>query len=732
MIYEQMRVSSSPSRGGALPTYQRKGELHAPGSGVSARIDDSAARIAGAGGDAEARALAGLGNAVKGAVDVGVKAYDDYSKSKATQLITEYRRSMNEALYGDGGILTKQGEAAIDADRQRADRAHQLRDELLKDTNEFTRHYFTTLADDYDADTSLKAQRYADEQRTTMLNRNDEAAANERGEFAIASYKNQQDFDRGAGEGLWHAEQRLRRQGYSGEALARGLKEYTSKVFGGAIQQALANGDIQSAERLLSKGSRIYGEGESAYSRMTAPDIADAKLKIQAKREALQAKAEANRNKAVREILKGERDALYLAERGNVFALEDMTKRLRAAGATEEAEALENRTTAFRESAQVLRSAAELPLPEAMGKLREMDVELDTALNVQDVDRHRILSSSRDMLERQLSARMNALQKDPAAAAESAAQFQPGQFQLPDDASMEDRAAARMGWQVKNGVSNPVPLTKHEVENLAEQYEKASSPGDFVAMLSESFGGQSGEALKQLVTSGKLPPDANLALNMPRESANLLMLMSRKDAVTETESALGVDNVMKQDIAEAVRDELEDILDTLAAQGDSHAAAQVLDSSYKLSLKYMERGMDAKDAGERAAREVMAERYEVRDSYRVPRDYDADNVASGARLWLKELASSGTVAMDVVPGLTEAQTKAKKAAILTGGGRWVNNADESGLLLTVNGRMVLDETGQRIQVKFEDLAAKGESRKEANALSGPARGGSSRTIWAKK
>lgn len=467
-------------------------------------------------------------------------------------------------------------------------------------------------------------------------------------------------------------------------------------------------------------------------SREMLGDRANAvKVRIDARADALRAKAEANRNKAVREILKGERDALYLAERGNVFALEDMTKRLRAVGATEEAEALENQTTAFRESAQVLRSAAELPLPEAMGKLREMDAELDTTLNVQDVDRHRILSSSRDMLARQLSARTNALQKDPAAAAESAAQFQPGQFQLPDDASMEDRAAARMGWQVKNGVSNPVPLTKHEVENSAEQYEKASSPGDFVAMLSESFGGQSGEALKQLVTSGKLPPDANLALNMPRESANLLMLMSRKDAVKETESALGVDNVMKQDIAEAVRDELEDILGTLAAQGGSHAAAQVLDSSYKLSLKYMERGMDAKDAGERAAREVMAERYEVRDSYRVPRDYDADNVASGARLWLKELASSGTVAMDVVPGLTEAQTKAKKAAILTGGGRWVNNADESGLLLTVNGAPILDVDGRLIQVKFEDLAAKGESWKEANALSGPARGGSSHTILAK-
>ena len=109
-------------------------------------------------------------------------------------------------------------------------------------------------------------------------------------------------------------------------------------------------------------------------------------------------------------------------------------------------------------------------------------------------------------------------------------------------------------------------------------------------------------------------------------------MMNRKDAVKETEHALGVDSVMKKNISEAVRDELEDILGTLMAQGDSRAAAQVLDSSYKLSLKYMERGMDAKEAGARAAREVMAERYEVRDSYRVPRDYDADNVASGAKL----------------------------------------------------------------------------------------------------
>ncbi len=721
MIYEPMRVPTRP-RGGALPVYQRQSGVHAPGAGVSARVDDSAARVAGAAADAGARALAGLGKTIQGAADIGLRAYDDYARSKATQLITEYRRDMNQALYGDDGILTKRGEDALDADERRAARAEELRGALLRDADDDARRYFLRLADDYDADASLKAQRHAGQQRIVMLNRNDEAAAHERGEFAIARYAHQPDVDRGVGEGLWHEEQRLRRQGCGGEALARGLKEFSSGVFGGAIRQALADGDIPSAERLLTEGSKLHGQGESASSRMTAPDIARAETAVRAARDALAARAEANRRKAAREILKGERDALYLAERGDAAALEDLARRLRDAGATEEAKALDDRAAAFRESANVLRGAAELPLPEAVNRLREMDAELETARDAPDArDAHsrRILSFSRDRLARQLAARADDLRKDPAAAAESAARFQPGQFPLPDDASLEDRAAARMDWQAKNGVPNPVPLTRREVENFAEQYERASSPGDFVAMLSEHFGERSGDALKQLVTSGKLPPDANLALNMPRESANLLMMMSRKDAVKETERALGVDKTTRNDIARAVRDELEDILGSFAAQGDSHAAAQVLDSSYKLSLKYMERGMDAKNAGERAAREVMAERYEVRDGYRVPRDYNADAVAAGARLYLENAAE--TVAMTPAPGLTKAQMKAKKAAILRSGGRWVNNADESGLVLTIGGAPVLDVNGSIVEVGFGELATQRARRNTERDEPAPSR-----------
>ncbi len=58
-IYERMTLKP---RAGALPEYNRQTENYVSGQSVSVRVDDSAARIAGAGQEAEARALGGIGN----------------------------------------------------------------------------------------------------------------------------------------------------------------------------------------------------------------------------------------------------------------------------------------------------------------------------------------------------------------------------------------------------------------------------------------------------------------------------------------------------------------------------------------------------------------------------------------------------------------------------------------------------------------------------------------------
>ena len=716
-----MRVPEKRA-GLSLPEYRRQSSYTA-GSGLSARADDSFVEIRARAEEDEREAAGRFAVTAGRAVMTAAQAWDDYQTSRATQAFNAFQTSMQERMYGEDGIFTRQGEAAFSSAEDLETAMRESVQELSEsmELNPLARVKLARQVFAFGNQALPRARKYAADQRLNWANGQDRASI----ELNQEAFLNNADDSDARMLNLntmrESYERYAARNGLSGEEKTLGWKKIQSGAYGRLADKYISEGNLSAARRLAGEEALwVDGEQSRLWARITRQE------------DILRAQAEANRNKAVREILKDEQNALYLAERGDVSALEDMTKRLRASGATEEAKMLENQTAAFRESAQVLRSAAELSLPEAVKMLQELDVELDEALKARDVDRHRMLSLTRDVLTQQLSARTNDLQKNPAAAAEKALQLQPEQFQLPENASMEDRVAVRMDWQRKNGVSDPVPLTEQEVEDIAEQYGKMFSPGDFVAMLSEAFGGQSDAVLKQLMTSGKLPPDTNLALIMPRESANLLMQMNNKGAVREAERVLGVDEFAKHIIVRTARNELEDILGTLTAQGASSTADQVLEASYKLSLKYMERGMSAKDAGVRAAREVMADRYEVRDGYRVPRNYDADKVALGAKGWLKELVSSGTVAMNVVPGLTEAQTKEKKAAILISSGRWVNNADESGLLLTVNGAPILDTGGRPVQVMFEDLAAKGEEWRLEKVFSGPARGGNLHTVLIKK
>ena len=84
-IYERMKVQG---RGGALPTYQGRGESYVPGSGVHARVSGSDARLLAAGVRAESEALGKLGKAIGLSAGEGLSAYEDYSKTKATEVKT--------------------------------------------------------------------------------------------------------------------------------------------------------------------------------------------------------------------------------------------------------------------------------------------------------------------------------------------------------------------------------------------------------------------------------------------------------------------------------------------------------------------------------------------------------------------------------------------------------------------------------------------------------------------
>jgi hypothetical protein len=291
-IYGRMTIKG---RGGALPTYNGHDAPYTPGSGVNVRVSGADARILAAAQRMEADAAKDLFNAGRNALKVGIEALDDYNKTKATELVTKYKMGMRDAMYGENGILLREGEAAFTADTDVADSSKKLKTELLKDySGSMVEEIFNRRIEADESDCLFKAQEYKGKQYRVYQDRTDGAAFSELADTAMRSYSDPRVFSKNVGEALYFQEQMLRRKGYSGEALERGLKETSSKVFIGAIDQALSKGDIDDAQRILDMGSK---------TRMTSPDAASASDKIKAKIEALQKQAEADaKNKEIERV----------------------------------------------------------------------------------------------------------------------------------------------------------------------------------------------------------------------------------------------------------------------------------------------------------------------------------------------------------------------------------------------------------------------------------------------
>ena len=713
MIYQAMRIPSR-SGGGALPTYRRQGEIHAPGAGVTARVDDSAARIAGAGADEEARAQAGLGKAVKGAVDVGIAAYDDYSKSKATQLITEYRRAMDEALYGDGGIFSQKGEAGINADEQRADRARRLRGDLLKDTNEFTRQYFGILADEYDADTSLKARQYGGEQRIVMLNRNDEAASQERADFAMSHFESRADFDRGLGEGLWHAEQILRRQGYSGEALQRGLKEFSSKVFAGAIQQALARNDLRSAERLLAEGGKVHGEGDAAWSRMTGADAAEAGVRIQTRRKALQAEAR-RRRLELRVGMAGRVEDCLAAWSDGLEAENAPTREDIAEAYGKDAPEVWERLEETRRLGADIRNLRGMSATEQDALLAERKPEAGEGY----AQRSKAFQSLARAVERDRRARAD----DPAGYLASvepevnAARRAMYQSMTPD--SVNAYAVALQAAREARGMSGAEEtafLPNADARQMAAGLEDSPQPAEALRQLASSAGKHWPLMLRQLSAGGELSGVMRLAANnMPPQAGKKLLEASRdKDFAKKAEGVLGLAGTSKTEFQDLVRSATADFNKTLLAGGDEGMAWEIDQAVERLGLRYMLDGRDAESAVGKAADDVVLGRYSLagptKKPFRVPAAFDADRVGDGAEAALRSAAVPGKLAAPDVAAFDDEFTETTYADWVRREGYWVTDADESGVVLFVGGQAVRDENGDVIRRTWDELERQGERK----------------------
>ena len=257
-VYGNMMAIPKQGKGVALPTY-KSGGTYVPGSGVTARYSDEAGRILAnsarisANADIDnAKNLAKLGGDINKAIHVGINAYEDYSRLKATQLLLEYQKQVQDAMYGDGGIMLRQGEDAFTVDKDLEAKSKDLREKICKDYNgSLTENLFNMRAQAFDNTNMLRAQKYKADQYNAWAIREDTAAADTFGGMASASYANPEEYNKNAAQALWHTRQVLERKGYGPEAINKADREARRQMSLNAFKAAMAQEDYAGAERLL-------------------------------------------------------------------------------------------------------------------------------------------------------------------------------------------------------------------------------------------------------------------------------------------------------------------------------------------------------------------------------------------------------------------------------------------------------------------------------------------------
>ena len=484
------------------------------------------------------------------------------------------------------------------------------------------------------------------------------------------------------------------RPGLDNSALMNNVRKAAAQNI---VDGYLAHDDIAGARQALNENREFLGDG-----------LNSAEVRIRNRADALQAKAEAQRAKAGRAVLKGYNDAKYKAQfMGDASDLANMANQLRSLGLSDEADAMQAEADMWREASADVISAVNLPLPEAVAMYEDLSRQIRNSEGM-TVEQHKNLSTRAKAVSEVVETRMKAFKDDPAAAADKSPNFG-----LPDDATMEDKAAARVAYQVKNGMPADMtkPLTNAEEERIATEYANSTSPAIFVQQMKQELGDQFFPAMKQLVASKKVPASMNLVANMNLEAGDLLAKAGMKDFAKLTESALGMQDADKTSMKNVIRDEMEDVMGTVMAQGTPTSAAQIQESAYLLALQYRTQGMDEKDAAKKAASEVFSSRYTVKGSFRVPIRFDADAVEEGTASVTDSVASSGDVDLYLPDnlGLSEDAIKRRKASMVRANGRWIVNVDESGLILVVGGTPVRDKAGNVITRKFEELESIGKA-----------------------
>ncbi|WP_254910692.1 hypothetical protein [Klebsiella pneumoniae] len=281
--------------------------------------------------------------------------------------------------------------------------------------------------------------------------------------------------------------------------------------------------------------------------------------------------------------------------------------------------------------------------------------------------------------------------------------------QNPADPAMAQSFIASVQSEKKRfGINSQKVLPDSIAQAMAEGFNNnKETTVESIRQQLNAFGPYSQAVGRQIMGQSKNGPLVGaLSAGNPRASVPLWQerntpTSALKESVV-AKNGKGSDTSVMQEWADASAD----FRQTMLVQPGGAGSWSTLDEQgQRLTMINVLRGMDAGAAAKQAAADMFTSQYTVNDTYRVPTylGYQPDHIARGASLFKDKLTADQLQPLNFGSKTPDEFVKSQTLYEVKNNAHWVNNSDDTGLVLYLGNNVQNDASGNPITVSFADL-----------------------------
>lgn len=270
------------------------------------------------------------------------------------------------------------------------------------------------------------------------------------------------------------------------------------------------------------------------------------------------------------------------------------------------------------------------------------------------------------------------------------------------------------------GIKSKDIIPETMANSLLQQIESSKESSiSAIQQASQQFGPYADQVMRQVQKKAEPVLQVVMATGNPR-AANALW-QNRDVKTSELKDSINTASKGSADTADSSwNDASKEFAATMIVQrGGVGVWNNFNEQGRRLTYINMQRGMGASEAAKQAYADILGSQYQTKGTWRLPNSLslDVSDVSDGAGAYLEALTADKIMPLIADPRISDDVNRQQSISRIKDNAEWVTNANETGLMLTLNGMIVNGNDGNPINVAFSDLSKLGaENRGLINTI----------------